>query len=69
MSRLNTFRRNRELCDVTLFVREHEILAHKVVLASISPALFDMFLSVESSTKTIDVIANEKGKILNELIN
>ncbi|KAI1709730.1 kelch motif domain-containing protein [Ditylenchus destructor] len=45
MSRLNTFRRNRELCDVVLFVKEHEILAHKLVLASISPALFDMFLN------------------------
>lgn len=43
MERLNTFRRNRELCDVVLFVKEHEILAHKVVLASISNALFDMF--------------------------
>jgi hypothetical protein len=57
LSRLNTFRRNRELCDVVLFVQEREILAHKVVLASISPALFDMFLNNETSTPT-----NEKDK-------
>uniref|UniRef100_F1KX05 Influenza virus NS1A-binding protein n=1 Tax=Ascaris suum TaxID=6253 RepID=F1KX05_ASCSU len=44
LNRLNTFRRNRELCDVVLFVREKEILAHKVVLAAVSPALFDMFV-------------------------
>uniref|UniRef100_A0A915CUF4 BTB domain-containing protein n=1 Tax=Ditylenchus dipsaci TaxID=166011 RepID=A0A915CUF4_9BILA len=43
MSRVNTFRRNRELCDVVLFVKEHEILAHKLVLASISPALLTCF--------------------------
>jgi influenza virus NS1A-binding protein len=41
--RLNTFRKNRELCDVVLFVNEREISAHKAVLAAVSPALFDMF--------------------------
>ncbi|VDN29626.1 unnamed protein product [Gongylonema pulchrum] len=46
--RLNTFRRNRELCDVVLFVHEKEILAHKVVLAACSPALMDMFIGSES---------------------
>ncbi|VDN51995.1 unnamed protein product [Dracunculus medinensis] len=44
LQRLNTFRRNRELCDVVLFVDEKEILAHKIVLAALSPALFDMFI-------------------------
>uniref|UniRef100_A0A7I5E8I5 BTB domain-containing protein n=1 Tax=Haemonchus contortus TaxID=6289 RepID=A0A7I5E8I5_HAECO len=44
LNRLNTFRCNRELCDIVLFVREKEIFAHKVVLAAVSPALFDMFL-------------------------
>ncbi|CAJ0916107.1 unnamed protein product, partial [Mesorhabditis belari] len=44
LERLNTFRRNKELCDVVLFVKEREIYAHKVVLASVSPALCDMFL-------------------------
>ncbi|KAI6210553.1 BTB domain-containing protein [Aphelenchoides besseyi] len=43
LSRLETFRKNRELCDVVLFVKEKEIRAHKVVLASLSPALFDLF--------------------------
>ncbi|KHJ85160.1 hypothetical protein OESDEN_15118 [Oesophagostomum dentatum] len=45
LSRLNTFRCNRELCDIVLFVREREIFAHKVVLAAVSPALFDMFVT------------------------
>ena len=44
LSRLNTFRRNRELCDVVLYVQEREILAHRVVLAASAPALYDMFL-------------------------
>lgn len=43
LDRLNTFRRNRELCDAVLFVKEREIFVHKVVLAAVSPALFDMF--------------------------
>ncbi|CAJ0597740.1 unnamed protein product [Cylicocyclus nassatus] len=37
LSRLNTFRCNRELCDIALFVREQEIFAHKVVLAAVPP--------------------------------
>lgn len=45
--RLDTFRRNGELCDVVLFVREKEIRAHKVVLAACSPALYDMFVQGE----------------------
>ncbi|GMR30168.1 hypothetical protein PMAYCL1PPCAC_00363, partial [Pristionchus mayeri] len=53
LEKLATFRRNRELCDVVLFVKEREIFAHKVVLAAVSPALFDMFLdeTVENTTK------------------
>lgn len=50
LERLNTFRKNRELCDVVLFVAETEIFAHKVVLAATSPALFDMFLNNEESS-------------------
>lgn len=46
MSRLNTFRRNRAFCDVVLFVEGRELLAHKAVLAALSPPLFDMFLGL-----------------------
>lgn len=53
MERLNTFRLNRELCDVVLFVKEHEIHAHKIVLASLSNALFDMF-----QKETEDAVTN-----------
>lgn len=61
LSRLNTFRCNRELCDIVLFVREREIFAHKVVLAAVSPALFDMFLREnedESSTNSREHLEN-----------
>ena len=52
LERLNTFRNNRELCDVVLFVREREIFAHKVVLAAVSPALYDMFLKEDEEQNT-----------------
>uniref|UniRef100_A0A914GX82 BTB domain-containing protein n=1 Tax=Globodera rostochiensis TaxID=31243 RepID=A0A914GX82_GLORO len=44
LSRLNTFRRNRAFCDVVLFVDGRELLAHRAMLAAISPPLFDLFL-------------------------
>lgn len=43
LTRLNTFRRNRELCDVVLLVDKREIFAHKAVLAAVSPTLFELF--------------------------
>ncbi|KAL3989587.1 Kelch motif family protein [Acanthocheilonema viteae] len=52
LSHLNTFRRNRELCDVVLFVHEKEILAHKIVLAACSPALMDMFMRSENTGRS-----------------
>ena len=32
-----------------MFVKEREIFAHKVVLAAVSPALFDLFLSADEA--------------------
>nr|CDP96048.1 BMA-TAG-147, isoform a [Brugia malayi] len=52
LSHLSTFRRNRELCDVVLFVHEKEILAHKIVLAACSPALMDMFVRSENGDRS-----------------
>uniref|UniRef100_A0A0N4Z8T6 BTB domain-containing protein n=1 Tax=Parastrongyloides trichosuri TaxID=131310 RepID=A0A0N4Z8T6_PARTI len=43
LGRVNMFRKNRELCDVSIFVKEREFAAHKVVLASVSPSFLDMF--------------------------
>lgn len=65
LERLNTFRLNRELCDVVLFVKEHEIHAHKVVLASISNALFDMFqkeTEISSASNGQIQASNNDGK-------
>lgn len=47
LSRLDTLRRNRELCDVVLFVDGREIHAHRAVLAGLSPVLYDLFTSKE----------------------
>lgn len=58
LQRLNTFRKNRELCDVVLFVREKEILAHKVVLAALSPALFDMFVREDNESAAVGSLSN-----------
>ncbi|KAE9550938.1 hypothetical protein FO519_005852 [Halicephalobus sp. NKZ332] len=47
-SRLCTFRQNRAFCDVAIFVRENEIVAHKVVLAALSPVLLEKFSDGEA---------------------
>uniref|UniRef100_A0A914VYK5 BTB domain-containing protein n=1 Tax=Plectus sambesii TaxID=2011161 RepID=A0A914VYK5_9BILA len=59
--RLNTFRKNRELCDVVLFVNEREIWAHKAVLAAVSPALFDMFKGDVGSDEQNEVTPRAAG--------
>lgn len=43
LRKLNVLRKNGQLCDVTLVVGEHETPAHRAVLASVSPYLFDTF--------------------------
>lgn len=43
LDRLDTLRRNRELCDVVLYVNNREIYAHQTVLAALSPRLCQMF--------------------------
>ncbi|CAH1785499.1 unnamed protein product [Owenia fusiformis] len=47
--RLNTFRKNNQLCDVALEIGAHEIRAHKAVLASVSKYLFDLFTLEEET--------------------
>lgn len=55
---MNTFRKNRELCDVVLFVKERELLAHKVVLAAVSSSLFELFKNEMESEE--EVTADKK---------
>lgn len=39
------------------YCREREIFAHKVVLAAVSPALFDMFLRENEEEGTRDILS------------
>jgi len=62
LSRLSTFRRNRELCDVILFVREREIIAHKVVLAAVSNSLFELFKNEAESEEVEGAVVEKKER-------
>ncbi|VDP23475.1 unnamed protein product [Soboliphyme baturini] len=54
LTRLSTLRRNRELCDVILFVGGRELYAHRVVLAAVSSTLYELLTSstVSSGSST-----------------
>ncbi|XP_055339890.1 influenza virus NS1A-binding protein homolog [Paramacrobiotus metropolitanus] len=56
---LNILRRNREFCDVTLQVGQHEIAGHKCVLALASPRFFQMFSKEPRPTFELDVLGLE----------
>lgn len=43
LKNLNKLRKNKHFCDVVLQVGAHEIHAHRPVLASVSPYLFELF--------------------------
>lgn len=43
LKNLNKLRKNKHFCDVVLQVGAHEIHAHRPVLASASPYLFELF--------------------------
>lgn len=49
MAGMNAFRKCGKLCDVTLEVEGHNVLAHRVILASASSWLCEMFTSQEDS--------------------
>ncbi|KAK6195303.1 hypothetical protein SNE40_000763 [Patella caerulea] len=52
MSRLNKLREGVKFCDVTLVVGQHDVPAHKCILVSCSPYLFDLFSQEEKSGVT-----------------
>jgi len=68
-SRLCTFRQNRAFCDVAIFVRENEVVAHKVVLAAISPVLLSKFSEdeVKEGAEASSPPASVSSKIRNSL--
>ena len=51
LSGINSFRRHGQFCDVKLIVEEHEYDAHRTVLATCSPYLFDILTVMEESTE------------------
>ncbi|KAK9695682.1 BTB/POZ domain [Popillia japonica] len=56
LSALNMMRKNRHFCDVILHVGNNEIHAHRAVLASISPYLFELFSSDQEQKRNENVI-------------
>ena len=46
---LNALRKSSQFCDVKFIVDDHEFPAHRAVLATCSPLLFDMFTKGDKS--------------------
>ena len=57
---MNDLRRDRDLCDVTLIVKNEVFHAHKVILVSRSPYFLGMFKSnmAESQQEEITLTGN-----------
>ncbi|XP_056640302.1 influenza virus NS1A-binding protein-like isoform X1 [Diorhabda sublineata] len=53
---LNMMRKNRHFCDVILYVGNTELHAHRSVLASVSPYLFELFSADQEQKRTENVI-------------
>ncbi|CAH1100219.1 unnamed protein product [Psylliodes chrysocephalus] len=53
---LNMMRKNRHFCDVILHVGNTEVHAHRSVLASVSPYLFELFTTDEDQKRAENVI-------------
>nr|CAI5827801.1 unnamed protein product [Callosobruchus analis] len=56
LNSLNMMRKNRHFCDVILHVGSNEIHAHRAVLASASPYLFELFSSDEDKKSSDNVV-------------
>ncbi|CAH1978888.1 unnamed protein product [Acanthoscelides obtectus] len=56
LNSLNMMRKNRHFCDVILHVGSNEIHAHRAVLASASPYLFELFSSDEDQKSSENVV-------------
>jgi hypothetical protein len=47
---LNRMRKNRSFCDVVLQVEQHDLAAHRIVLAAVSPYFLELFTSADQPT-------------------
>ncbi|KAK9872409.1 hypothetical protein WA026_017869 [Henosepilachna vigintioctopunctata] len=56
LSALNMMRKNRQFCDVILHVDNIEVHAHKAVLASASPYLFELFTTNQDQKRSENCI-------------
>ncbi|KAL3287512.1 hypothetical protein HHI36_001981 [Cryptolaemus montrouzieri] len=56
LSALNMMRKNRQFCDVILHVENIEVHAHKAVLASASPYLFELFTTTQDQKRSENCI-------------
>lgn len=52
---MNILRKNKELCDVVLLVGDHEIFAHRVVMAACSPYFRAMFTNELAESRQNEV--------------
>uniref|UniRef100_A0A2C9JTK3 BTB domain-containing protein n=1 Tax=Biomphalaria glabrata TaxID=6526 RepID=A0A2C9JTK3_BIOGL len=50
---INKLRKQGQFCDIILVVEDHEIQAHRAVLAACSPFLFDFFSGLEETTEPL----------------
>ncbi|XP_017784244.1 PREDICTED: influenza virus NS1A-binding protein-like isoform X2 [Nicrophorus vespilloides] len=57
LSALNMMRKNRHFCDVILHVGNVEIHAHRAILASVSPYLFELFSNEVEQKSTENVVS------------
>lgn len=53
---LNKMRKNRHFCDVILHIGNGEIHAHRAVLASVSPYLFELFTTDQDKKRNENII-------------
>ncbi|KAK5647250.1 hypothetical protein RI129_002142 [Pyrocoelia pectoralis] len=56
LASLNKMRKNRHFCDVTLHIGSGEIHAHRAVLASVSPYLFELFTTDQDKKRNENIV-------------
>ncbi|CAG5133601.1 unnamed protein product [Candidula unifasciata] len=49
---INSFRKQRQFCDILLVVEDHELAVHRAVLAACSPYMFDFLSCLEETAES-----------------